>query len=233
MEHISKTAPSRFHRISGIAALGFAGAIVGMNLVMVPAGLPSVGSPETEVAAWFGGHRDLVGTASALGPAAWVLATLFGAGAVSVMWRAERERGAAWSLVGLLGITLQNAAFTGVAAVRLALAATAEEHPGSVPALWALHDALFTLNGTFLALALVGLSVGGLRSGLIARWHAGLGLVAAVLQFTSASLASSVMHRGGVLGLIGLVGWLIWVVWIVVYGVVLIRMGRAGAVVRP
>lgn len=165
MEPILKTVPSRFHRISGVAALGFAGAIVGMNVIMVPAGLPSVGSPEAEVAAWFGGHRDLVGIASVLGPAAWVLATLFGAGAVSVMWRAERERGAAWALVGLLGITLQNAAFTGVAAVRLALAATAEQHAVTVPALWALHDALFTLNGTFLALALIGLSVGGLRSG--------------------------------------------------------------------
>lgn len=223
MQHISNTVPSRFHRISGIAALGFAAAIVGMNAVMVPAGLPSVGSPEAEVGEWFGGHRDLVGIGSVLGPAAWVLATLFGVGAVSVTWRAERERGAAWGLVGLLGITLQNAAFTGVAAVRLALSATAEQHAGSVPALWALHDALFTLNGTFLALALVGLSVAGLRSGLITRWHTGLGLVAAALQLTSASLAAWVMEQGGVLGLIGLVGWLIWVVWIVLYGVALIR----------
>lgn len=93
----------------------------------------------------------------------------------------------------------------------------------SVPALWALHDALFTLNRTFLALALVGLSVAGVRSGLITCWHAGLGLVAAALQFASASLAPWVMDQGGALSLIGLVGWLIWVVWIVLYGVVLIR----------
>lgn len=231
MEHISNVAPSQFHRVSGIAALGFAGAIVGVNLIMVPAGLPSVGAPDAEVVAWFGGHGDAVGIGSVLGPAAWVLATLFGAGAVSVMWRAERERGAAWSLVGLLGITLQNAAFTGVTAIRLALAATAEQHAASVPALWALHDALFTLNGTFLALALVGLSVGGLRSGRIARWHAGIGFLAAAFQLTSASLTSWVID-GGPLGLIGLVGWLIWVVWIAAYGIVLIRIGRAGTVVR-
>ncbi len=96
MQHISNSGSSQFHRISGIAALGFAGAIVGMNLIMVPAGLPSVGAPDAEVVAWFGGHRDVVGIASVLGPAAWVLATLFGAGAVSVMWRGA---GAGRSLV--------------------------------------------------------------------------------------------------------------------------------------
>ncbi|GGW77955.1 hypothetical protein [Streptomyces caelestis] len=76
---------------------------------------------------------------------------------------------------------------------------------------------------TFLALALVGLSVGGLRAGLIRPWHGRWGLVAAALLFGSAVLAPLVIDHTGPLGLLGLVGWLMWVVWIVVYGVVLMR----------
>ncbi|MET9919270.1 hypothetical protein ABZZ04_19545 [Streptomyces sp. NPDC006435] len=63
----------------------------------------------------------------------------------------------------------------------------------------------------------------GLRAGLIGPWHGALGLLAAALQFGSATLARWVVDSGGVLGLLGLAGWLMWVVWIVGYGVVLIR----------
>jgi hypothetical protein len=75
-------------------------------------------------------------------------------------------------------------------------------------------------------MALVGFSLGGLRSGVIARWHAIVGLVAAALQFASATLTPLVMANGGLLGLIGLAGWLLWVAWLVIWGVVLLR--RAG-----
>jgi hypothetical protein len=90
-------------------------------------------------------------------------------------------------------------------------------------ALWALHDALFTLNGTFLAIALVGLSIGGLRAGVTRRWHAALGLMSAVLLFGSATAAPLVVAGAGPLGLLGLVGWLLWVGWVAGYGIVLVR----------
>jgi hypothetical protein len=172
---------------------------------------------------FFRAHGDLVGLGSALTPAAWVLATLFGAGAVRVLWRSERNRGEAWALLGFAGLVLQNAVFTGVVAIRLALASTAADGIGADTSLWALHDALFTLNGTFLAIALLGLSVGGLRGGLIRPWHGRWGLVAAALLFGSAVLAPLVIDHAGPLGLLGLAGWLMWVVWLVVYGVALIR----------
>jgi hypothetical protein len=212
-----------FARISGVAALGFALLIVAGNVVVVPAGLPRTGAGIGEVDGFFRAHGDLVGLGSALTPAAWVLATLFGAGAVRVLWRSERNRGEAWALLGFAGLVLQNAVFTGVVAIRLALASTAADGIGADTSLWALHDALFTLNGTFLAIALLGLSVGGLRGGLIRPWHGRWGLVAAALLFGSAVLAPLVIDHAGPLGLLGLAGWLMWVVWLVVYGVALIR----------
>lgn len=216
-----------FSRISGIAALGFAAMIVLGNVIMVPAGLPSTGAEAAEAEAFFGAEGGAVGAGSALAPAAWVLATLFGAGAVRALWRSECDRREAWSLLGFAGLVLQNATFAGVVAVRLALASTAAHDDTAVPGLWALHDALFTLNGTFLALALTGLSVGGLRAGLVRPWHGGLGLLSAALLFGSATLAPVVVDRGGPFGLLGLAGWLMWVVWIVAYGVALIRLDPA------
>ncbi|WP_199432639.1 DUF4386 family protein [Qaidamihabitans albus] len=212
-----------FARLGGFAGLGFAALIVLGNAVVVPAGLPRTDADTAEVAAFFTENEDAVGIASSLGPIAWVLAAVFGAGAVSALWPSDRGRGEAWSLVGLAGLILQNGTFAGVIAIRLALAsATADD--GTTAGLWALHDALFTLNGTFLALALIGLSVAGLRAGLIRQWHGGLGLLAAALLFGSATLAPLVIDHTGPLGLLGLAGWLMWVAWIVGYGITLIRL---------
>lgn len=152
-----------------------------------------------------------------------MLATLFGAAAVTALRRTEQDLGEGWSLVGFAGLALQNTTFAGVIALRLGFATD----PTSAGVLWALHDALFTLNGTFLALALVGLSVGGRRAGLVARWHAALGLLAAALLFASATLAPLVVEGAGPLGLLGLLGWLLWVAWVVAYSVALLRTAPA------
>ncbi|GAB3713283.1 hypothetical protein [Nocardiopsis nanhaiensis] len=231
MTHVSNNGAPRlpFTRLAGIAAIGFAILIVAGNLITVPAGFPHAGSDIEEAAAFFGSHGDAVGLASALIPTAWVLAVLFGAGVFAATRGSEGDRNEAWSLVGLAGLILQNAAFCGVIAIRLALAAT-ESAP---PALWALHDSLFTLNGTFLALALLGLSVSGLRSGVVGRWHTGLGLVSAALLFGSATLTPWVIEHGGLWGQVGLAGWLLWVVWIVAYGVALVRWRAPGGGPRP
>ncbi|WP_204358884.1 hypothetical protein [Streptosporangium sp. 'caverna'] len=216
-----------FSRITGIAALGFAITIVLANAIMVPAGLPLTGAEIGEVNAFFGAEGEVVAIASALTPSAWLLATLFGAGAVSALRRFERGRGEAWSLIGFTGLALQNATFAAVIATRLALTSTAARDGATAGGLWALHDALFTLNGTFLALALIGLSVAGLRAGLIRPWHGTLGLASAALLFGSATLTPLVIDHTGPLGLLGLAGWLMWVAWIIAYGITLIRLNPA------
>lgn len=206
-------------KVSGLAGVGFAVVIVLPNAVLVPAGLPRTGADPGRVAAFFATAGDAVGIASVLGPVAWLLAVLFGAGAVAAVRTSPGNE--PWALTGFAGLILQNATFTGVVAIRSALASTAGE---GAPVLWALHDALFTLNGTFLATAMLGLSVAGLRAGILRPWHGALGLLAAALQLTSAMLTPLIIGGGGALGLLGLAGWLMWVVWIAAYGVVLIRL---------
>jgi hypothetical protein len=215
---------SSFTRIAGVAGIGFASLIVLANIPLALAGLPNTGAEITEVTAFFSANGRVLGLSSAFGPLIWLLATVFGAGVVAALWQSERERREAWSLAGFAGILLQNVTITGMIATRLALGRTAGEDESAAIALWALHDGLFTLNGTFLALALTGLSIGGLRSGLIGSWLARAGLVAAALQFASATLAPLIIERESPLGLIGLAGWLIWVGWLIAYGVTLFRL---------
>ncbi|MBB4909403.1 hypothetical protein [Actinophytocola algeriensis] len=198
-------------RVGGYAVIGFAAVIVAANVVAVSAGLPLPGAELAEVRDFFGAS-DAVGLSSAFTPLAWLLATVFGASAVTALWHAERV----WALTGFAGVLLQNATFAALIATRLALTSG-----GDTATLWALHNGFFALNGTFLATALVGLSVAGVRAGLIRPWHAGLGYVAAALQFASASLAFTVVD--GNLGFVGLAGWVLWVVWLVGYGVTLLR----------
>lgn len=229
----SKLTTVAFSRICGLAALGFAFLIVLVNVFLVPAGFPPTGAETGEVIEFFTTNKDIVGIASTLTPLAWVLATLFGAGAVSELWPAERNRGEAWSLVGFAGLLLQNATFTAVVAIRLALASTTAHDSTATAELWTLHDAVFTLNGTFLALALIGLSLGGLRTGLINQWHGGLGLLSAALLFSSATLTPLVIDHAGPLSLLGLVGWLMWVVWVSIYGITLIRGGNVTLESQP
>ncbi|GAA1514635.1 hypothetical protein GCM10009677_54790 [Sphaerisporangium rubeum] len=221
-----------FSAITGLAAIGFAVTIVSANLILVPGGLPLTGADIGRAEAFFATENGIVAVASALTPAAWLLATLFGAGAVTALRRSERDRGEAWSLIGFTGLALQNATFAAVTATRLAMSsATADDIPAP-SGLWPLHDALFTLNGTFLALALIGLSIAGLRAGLIRRWHGATGLASATLLFTSATLTPLIIDHEGPLGLLGLVGWLLWVVWILAYGTTLIRLNRSSSVVE-
>jgi len=212
--------PTASNRTAGIAAIGFAVAIVTTNLVLLPAGLPKTGAAIAEVSAFFASGRGAVGTATALGPIAWIAAVLFGAGVVTAVRRRGSERATHWALAGFGGVLLQNATFTIVVALRLALGSTAGRH---ADVLWPLHDALFTLNGTFLALALLGFTIAGRSADLLRPWHAVLGWTGAALLFTSATLASRVVASAGPLGLLGLAGWLLWVVWLVAYGVALIR----------
>jgi hypothetical protein len=87
---------------------------------------------------------------------------------------------------------------------------------------WELHNALFTLNTMSLAVIMFSLTVAGVRTGLIRRWHATLGLVGAGAM-TTAALTSPWAAHGGALGMIGFAGFAIWLVWIVAYGVRLLR----------
>jgi hypothetical protein len=202
--------------VGGVAAIGFATLIGVANLVLVSGGFPTPGADLGRVAQYFSGKRVPLSVACAACPTAWLLAVMFGGAAVVAIGPRASDLGAAWALAGFAGLLLQNATFTAVVALRLALAKTRGE---GAQTLWAVHDAALTLNGSFLALAMVGLTLAGHDAGLVGPWHAAIGLLSAALLFTSATLAPLVVEHGGRLGLIGLAGWLFWVVWLVWYGI--------------
>lgn len=216
-----------FSRIGGWAALGFAALLAGANLALAPTGLPLIGDPVGEVAGYYAAHGTVIGASGTLAVGIWILAVVFGAAVVAAVRPSERARGEAWSLVGFGGLLLQNATFTVFTATRLALTGAADD-PSAVTALWRLNEALFAFNGAFLATAMLGLSVAGLRSGLIRLGHAVLGLTAGGLQLLSALLLPLVFADPGAIDLIGLAGWILWVVWIAAYGAVLLRIPATG-----
>lgn len=211
-----------FQQVCGLAGVGFPATIVLVGLIVLPAGPPVPGADIGEVREFFGDGGTLLAVASTLTPLAWVFSTVFGAGVVAALWPKEP-----WSLVGFGGLIAQNVTFGGVVAIRFAFATT----PGDAT-LWAVHDALFTMNGAFLTLVLVGFSVGGRRAGLIRPWHANLGLLSAALLFASALLTPVIIDHTGPFGLVALVGWLMWVVWFATYGVVLWQHERPAPAVR-
>ncbi|MFI9505417.1 hypothetical protein [Nocardia sp. NPDC052566] len=226
-DKIGGVATWSFTRIGGLGAFGFALIIVVANLILVPAGMPQVGAGIDEVNTFFTTKAGAAELSSAFPPVAWVCLVVFGAAAVATLWPRERTTGSAWCLVGFAGALLQTGTFVIVVAARLAMSTTTDHSSTGTAGIWAMHDALFTLNGTFLALAMLGFSVAGLRTGLIRPWHAILGLICAAGQLVSSILTPLVIDHAGPLGLISLISWLGWVVWLGAWGVTLFRLEPA------
>lgn len=209
-----------FARLAGLAALGFAAIVATINILVGVSGwpLPSDAGPD-EVTRYFAVHSGLIGVDVAVTLANTVLIVVFGAGAFAVIWPVERERGEAWSVVGLLGAAIMAAQFGVVVAIRAALT----DGTGPATGVWDLHNALFSAVGVGLGTIMLGLSIGGIRTATIRRWHGGLGLVSAALLIGSAVLTPVVAGLDAV-GLAGFAGWL---VWLTTFGLVLLRRDPA------
>jgi hypothetical protein len=214
-----------FPRLAGIAGIGFVVILIAANLLLTAAGFPtpSEAASVDEITTVFVAGSGPLRLASALLPTAWLLATVFAVGVCVCLRRDERALTDPWSLVGVAGVLMQSVVFTSVEATRLALTSAAQHDAGGVAGLWGFYTALFGFNQVFLATALVGLSMFGIRTSTMARWHAGTGFLAATLLFVTAT--TSPYGVGGVnpLALLGLVGWLLWLIWIVAYSIILIR----------
>ena len=218
----------RFSRLAGAAGIGFVAVLIVANALLTAAGFPTPSEPASidEIATVFATGSGPLRTASALLPAAWLLATIF---AVGVCARLHRDRPAPadpWSLIGVAGVLMQSVVFTGVEATRLALLAAARHDADGIAGLWGLHTALFGFNQVFLSTALIGLTVAGARAGAIARWHAATGFLAAALLFVSATASPYGVGDVNPLAVLGLAGWILWLVWIVAYSIVLMRRER-------
>lgn len=218
----------RFPRLAGVAGIGFVAILIVANTLLTSAGFPTPSEPASvdEIAAVFTAGSGSLRAASALLPAAWLLATIFAVGVCTCLPRDKPARTDPWSLVGLAGVLMQSVVFTGVEATRLGLMSAARHDPDGIAGLWGLHTALFGFNQVFLATALIGLSMYGLRTGATARWHAGTGFLAAALLFVTATTSPYGVGDVNPLAVLGLVGWILWLVWILAYSLLLMRQPR-------
>jgi hypothetical protein len=214
-------------RLGGLAGLGFIALVGSVNIILGAAGMPQPGASRAEVEEFFATSADTIALTSSLATLVWLCLPVFAAGVVTRLRQAPPERVESWPLLGLAAVIMQNAIFVGVVATQVVLA-TSDVSGDAAWVVWLLHNALFTLNGSSLALILVALSVAGLRAGLIRRWHGRLGLGAAAVLAVS-SLTTPYHEDLPVFGMIGLVGFLGWLVWVGTYSIVLLR-GTAPAV---
>jgi hypothetical protein len=218
-------------RVGGLAALGFAVTVMVVNVLLGTAGMPQPGASPEEVREFFAASGAGVTVSTALAPIAWILLPVFAAGVAAAARRRSVVQGDAWPLVGLGAAIMQNCLFGGVVATQAVLSAgglSADVEWG----VWQLHTALFSLNAVSLALIMASLSLAGVRTGLIRRPHATLGLVSAGVM-TLVSVTTPLHMDGGPLGLLGLAGFLAWVVWLAAYGVVLLRAAEVADEVAP
>lgn len=209
------------HRLGGLAGLAFVGLVGSVNIILGSAGMPQAGASRTEVADFFATSSGTVMLASSLATLVWLCLPVFATGLVARLRRADPDRVESWPLLGLGAVIMQNAIFAGVVGTQVVLATT-DITGDAAWAVWQLHNALFTLNGSALALVLVAFSVAGLRAGLIRAWHGRVGLAAAaVLAFSS--FTTPWHDDAPATGMIGLLGFLLWLVWVVTYSLVLVR----------
>lgn len=209
-------------RAGGLAGIGFGIVVLTVNMILGSAGQPFAGAGRAEVLGFFATSETAVRLGSALAPLAWVCLLVFAGGVVAAARSRAVARADGWALIGIGGAAMQNSLFAGVVACQIALA-NATLSDDVAWGIWELHNALFALNGISLAVIMFSLSIAGLRTGLIRRWHGALGLVGAGAM-TAAAMASPWAATGGALGTIGFAGFVIWLVWIVTYGVRLVRL---------
>jgi len=208
-------------RVGGLAGLSFIAVVVSVNIILGSTGMPRPGASASEVGTYFADHGDVVAIASALATLVWLCLGVFGAGLVARLRQEDPTKVESWPLLGLGGVIMQNALFAGVVATQTVLA-TATLSDDSRWLVWQLHNALFALNGTSLAIILLSFSVAGLRAKLIRRWHAGLGLTAAVVLQAS-SLTTPWHEENEALASFGFLGFVLWLVWVTTYSLVLLR----------
>ncbi len=218
-------------RVGGLAGLSFIAVVGSVNIILGASGMPRAGATRSEVQTYFADHGDTVALACSLATLVWLCLGLFGAGLVARLRQEAPDRVESWPLLGLGGVIMQNALFAGVVATQVVLG-TADLSDDSRWLVWQLHNALFTLNGTSLAIILLAFSVAGLRSGLIRRWHAVVGLTAAtVLQISS--LTTPFHEDSEPLAMFGLLGFVLWLVWVTTYSLVLLRPTTTEPVTTP
>lgn len=172
-----------FRMISAVA--GIATAVIGLGLIFIPVSgeYPNATQSAKQIGSFYATNSSAVVAQSVGSALLFMLIIVFAAGLWTTVRDAERERGEAWSIVGLLGATLTSATYAVAGSVTIALARHANEtnigQDAVVVALFSVQDIVYQLGGVFLAMYLLGFSLAGQRSRAMPGWLCAIGYVSA------------------------------------------------------
>jgi hypothetical protein len=196
---------------AGLGGLAFVALVVLQNLAR-GATAPPAGAPVAEILAHYASHRAVeqaLLVTFVLGAAGLAL---FVGGALDRLARAGAGGLAQTFLLGAGGIVALFAAMVATEVALLAATARPGPDPAVVATLWTMHDGLFAILATMIAIATLALAVAGARTGLVPRAFRWLGPAAAAL-LTLGTIAGPQVAAGGArwataLSGIGFLGWL-------------------------
>lgn len=202
-----------FRTVTALA--GIATAVIGAGLGFFPTAgeYPTPSSTAKELVAYYTANAATA-TAQSVGSVfLFVLITVFATGLWVSLRDAERARGEAWSVVGLLGATATAATYTVAGALALTLARRAASlagQDGAVFALWDTQNAVYSLGAVFMAMYVGGFSIAGQRTRTMPRWLCAIGYltVGLVLLGVPGAFTTGTFAVVGYLG--GTAGFLIW-----------------------
>jgi hypothetical protein len=167
-------------RFAGMAMFAFVVVSAVAFIVFIPSGLPNSGEPASKVTAYVTEHRSALLTSAFLQGFAAIPFLMFVASAVTMMRRAEGETGM-WSMLTALG----GAVAVALALVACTLAATlvyraAAGDAGLARTLLDANFVAFGIGGFPLAVFIWATTQGLVSAGMVARWMAPLGMLAAL-----------------------------------------------------
>ena len=211
-------------RIAALSGLTFVALAVGQNIIRVATAAPN-DARSVSIIAHFVDHREaeLVLAATVVG-GAFALALFVGH-----LWtRLARGAERGWAQAGIIGVMGIFAIFPLLVACEVALLVITgrpSAGPDAVETLWALHNAVFTVNLAALAVATLGLSAAALRGNLLPRAFRIIGPLAAGL-LTLGALFGSQIAAGNAKPIFALSG-LGYIGWLSVVAVISVQLLRA------
>ena len=205
--------------LAGWSAIGFAACVITGNVII--GAQPAHDASAADVREYVLDHRTGLAASAALYAVASILMLTF----TTTFLRRMRQRATGGTeivaTVGARSAMLIVPMFAMVLVPRLSLVALSDEavaDDAAIAMLWRLEMAALSLNAIALAGALIGLSIAGARTGLVARWLGVWGPIAGCIGVVGVATTAASLE-GSPLGLAGLVTFLSWMVFLVATGV--------------
>ena len=210
-------------RAAGIGAIAFVAIVVLQNLVR-GGSAPANDASAQEVLTHYADHRGITAVLVVTFVLSGIGLAVFVGGAMRRLVASDRP---AWAYMGAVGAIGIMGLFSVLVASEQALSVVATgDHPdlGSVAALWALHNSVFTVLLFSVAVALLGLSRAGVAAGITPRAFERLAPVGSGL-LAIASAAGPFIAAGDAMPVfgVGVVGFLIWLAFLSTTGLRLVR----------